>query len=282
MSLFRIPWNSLKTRVTLLTLAIFLISLWSMLWYASQMLRRDLIALLSAQQFTSASVVASEIDDALNFRIRALTGLARRIPPDLLSDSAAVQSLLDQHPIMEDLFNRGFIAVNAQGSMIAEIPRSAQRVGINVADREYFQSALTQGKPIVSQPLVSRKSPSPIVVIAVPILDAQGRASGVLAGVIDLRQPNFLDRITENRYGKTGETFLVTPQTRMIVSTSDKSRIMEVLPAPGTSSWIDRFMQGYEGSAVVVNPHGQDVLVSVRQIPIAGWYASVILPTREA
>ncbi|WP_295405980.1 diguanylate cyclase, partial [uncultured Thiocystis sp.] len=46
--------------------------------------------------------------------------------------------------------------------------------------------------------------------------------------------------------------------------------------------WIDRFMQGYEGSAVVVNPHGQDVLVSVRQIPIAGWYASVILPTREA
>jgi diguanylate cyclase (GGDEF)-like protein/PAS domain S-box-containing protein len=57
---------------------------------------------------------------------------------------------------------------------------------------------------------------------------------------------------------------------------------MEVLPAPGISPWIDRFMQGYEGSAIVVNPHGLEVLASVRQVPVAGWYTSVILSTQEA
>jgi diguanylate cyclase (GGDEF)-like protein/PAS domain S-box-containing protein len=103
-----------------------------------------------------------------------------------------------------------------------------------------------------------------------------------VAGIINLAKPNFLDRLTENRYGRTGETFIVTPQNRMIVSSSDKKRVMEVLPAPGINPWIDRFMQGYEGSAVVANPHGLEVLVTVKQVPIAGWYTSVILSTEEA
>jgi hypothetical protein len=33
---------------------------------------------------------------------------------------------------------------------------------------------------------------------------------------------------------------------------------------------------------VVVNPHGLEVLASVKQVPIAGWYTSVILSTSEA
>ncbi|MCF7995496.1 MAG: diguanylate cyclase [Chromatiaceae bacterium] len=40
-------------------------------------------------------------------------------------------------------------------------------------------------------------------------------------------------------------------------------------------------MEGYEGSAVVKNPHGLEVLVSIKQVPVAGWYASVILSTEE-
>ena len=57
---------------------------------------------------------------------------------------------------------------------------------------------------------------------------------------------------------------------------------MEVLPAPGVNPWIDLFMAGYEGSAVVTNPHGLEVLVTIKQVPIAGWYTSVILSTEEA
>lgn len=41
-------------------------------------------------------------------------------------------------------------------------------------------------------------------------------------------------------------------------------------------------MAGYEGSAVVTNPHGLEVLVTIKQVPIAGWYTSVILSTEQA
>jgi diguanylate cyclase (GGDEF)-like protein/PAS domain S-box-containing protein len=279
---FRIHWNSLKTRVTLLTLAIFLVSLWSMLWYAGQMLRRDLIDLLSEQQLTTVSLVASEIDQALALRLRSLDRPAALISPDILGNRAAMQTWLERQPILQELFNGGVVVLDAQGTAIAEAPLPAQRLDIGYADRDYFKAVMVQGKAIISEPLTDKRSRRPIIVVAVPIRGAAGPTLGVLAGVIDLEQPNFLDRITENRYGRTGETFLVTPQTRAIVATSDQSRLMEVLPAPGISPWIDRFMQGYEGSAIVVNPHGLEVLASVRQVPVAGWYTSVILSTQEA
>ena len=43
-------WHSIKTKVTLLTLAIFVISLWSLSFFTSQMLRDAGIDLLQARQ----------------------------------------------------------------------------------------------------------------------------------------------------------------------------------------------------------------------------------------
>ncbi|MFZ4538092.1 MAG: diguanylate cyclase domain-containing protein [Propionivibrio sp.] len=189
--------------------------------------------------------------------------------------------MLDEPFDDADLFNDGLIIIDAQGDILAGTPMSAKRIGLNIKGRDYFKSVMAQGKYSISPPLTGKKSQRPIVVMSVPVRDAQDRVIGALAGIIDLGLPNFMDRLTDNRHGRTGETFLVTPQTRTIVSTSDKKRVMEVLPAPGVSPSIDSFMAGYEGNTVTVNPHGMEVLVSVKQIPIAGWYASVILASEE-
>ena len=72
----------------------------------------------------------------------------------------------------------------------------------------------------------------------------------------NLSLPSFLDQITASSYGKTGGYLLVAPQFRLIVTATDKRRVMETLPAPGINPIIDRFIDGYEGSAVIVNPLG--------------------------
>ena len=270
--------NSLKTRITLLTLATALIVFFALMVLAGQTLRPRMKELLAAQQLTTVSLVAAEINEALVFRLKSLGTLSRRINPGTLTSHALEQS----SPNSINLFNDGVFVVDQTGQVIADTPLSAGRVGLNVKDRSYFTSVMANGKPFISSPLVGKKSLHPVIVMAVPLQDKQGRITGVVAGAIDLSQPNFMDRLTENHFGRTGETFLVTPQTRTIVSTSDKKRVMEVLPAPGVSPWIDRFMAGYEGSAVTINPHGLEVLVSVKQVPVAGWYTSVILSTEEA
>ena len=57
---------------------------------------------------------------------------------------------------------------------------------------------------------------------------------------------------------------------------------METLPSPGIVPTMDRFIQGYEGSAVFVNRFGIESLTSAKRIPSADWFAAVDLPTGEA
>ncbi len=66
------PWRSLKTRVTILTLAICLVGIWSLTFYASQMLREDLERLLGEQQFSTATFIAADINQEIDDRLRAL------------------------------------------------------------------------------------------------------------------------------------------------------------------------------------------------------------------
>ena len=67
---------SLKSRVTLFTLLIFLISLWSLTIYASRMLREDLEQVLSQQQFATVSLVAAEVNHDFGMRRQALEKMA--------------------------------------------------------------------------------------------------------------------------------------------------------------------------------------------------------------
>ena len=60
-----LPRHSLKTRITLSTLLIFVVSLWSLSFYASQMLRRDIERLLGEQQTATATLLAAQINSEM-------------------------------------------------------------------------------------------------------------------------------------------------------------------------------------------------------------------------
>ncbi len=105
---------------------------------------------------------------------------------------------------------------------------------------------------------------------------------GSLTGVTDLSKPNFLDKITQGHYGLTGGYVLLIPKHRLIITATDKSRIMQSLPAPGINLMLDLFMQGYEGSAVYTSPLGVEVLGSAKKIPASDWLMGITLPTAEA
>ena len=98
---------SLKTRVTLFTLAIFLISLWSLAFYASKMLRRDVQQMVSDQQFSTVSFVAGEINEELEERIQSLEKVASSLGHYLPGKVTVLQSFLEQRQTFQSLFNAG-------------------------------------------------------------------------------------------------------------------------------------------------------------------------------
>jgi len=282
MNLTTLPSRSLKTRVTLFTLVIFVLGIWSLTLYASRVLRSDMQQLLGMQQYSNVAMIANQIEHELDGRLRSMERVAQRINPAILNNKAALNALLDEHVILQSLFNGGVFVLRADGTVIAETAKSAGRVGVNAINHDDVHSALVAGKAMVGKPHLDMLDKNPEFGMAVPIRDAQGKIIGALRGEIHLTLPNFLDQITAKPYGKNNGYFVAAPRHGLFVTATDKRRIMQAMPAPGVNPMRDRYTQGFEGFGLTVSSRGVEELTAAHQVPTAGWYVVTVFPAADA
>lgn len=281
MQFFMTQWRSLKTRVTLFTLAMFVAGIWAMAFYASQTLRTDMQRLLGEQQFSTVSFIAARVNRELADRLHALEKIAATISPGKYSPEA-VQNTMALLPLFQSMFNGGNFVTGMDGIVSASTLVSAYRPGMDLMDRDYIRAALMEGKATIGRPVMDEALGVPVVKMAVPIRDAQGNVVGALAGAAKLGMAGFLEGISDGSYGKSGVFLLAAPRHNLFVTSSDPSRIMRALPAPGLKPLHDRFMAGYEGYGTLENLRAQEVLVAAKGIPVAGWFMAIELPTVQA
>lgn len=273
---------SLKTKVTVFTLGIFVLGIWTLSFYASRVLRDDMERELGAQQYSTVSFVARAINESLAERMQALASVAARLPAATLANDAALKSFLENQPVLQMLFSGGVFVTRLEGTAVAELPRAMGRIGINFLDWETVATALKEGRSLIGPPLTSEKLPTPVFGIVAPIRNVFGDVTGALVGVVSLQNAEFLDHLTQARFGKSGGFFLVARKERLIVTASNKERVMRSLAPPGRVPAIDRFIDGYEGTQIYVNPFGVEVIASVRRLSVVDWGISVSIPTAEA
>lgn len=275
-------WRSLKTRVTLFTLGIFMLSIFLLAFYARHMLREDMQDLLGSQQFSVLNLAVAEINEELDTRFNALNRVSARVSPLQMDQPAALLHHMNAHPVFQDMFNGGTVIVGMDGTALASLPLSANRVGVNYNDQDYVAAALKDGKASIGRPVMGRKLQAPVFAMIVPIRGAQGQVIGALAGVTDLSQPNFLDKIMEGRFGRAGGFYLIAPGHGLIVTATDKRLAMQPLAAPDAHPMLDRYRQGDEGYGVSFNTRGIEQLSAAKRIPQAGWLLASAIPTDEA
>ena len=282
LSLDWLKLQSLKTRVALITLMAVLLGIWSMAFYVSGMLRERVIAQLGDHQFTTVSFMASQIDKEISERLRALEKIASQIDAAMLADPAAMQAKLERHPIFQSLFNAGTRVTRVDGSVLASVPLAPERLSANYGDRDYLIGAVRDGRPTIGKPVIGKVLGTPVLGMAVPVRDRDGRVIGALVGAVDLGVSNFLDRVGESQYGRSGGYLLVSPQHGLFITATDKTRIMQPIPGAGANPMLDRYMQHYEGYGVAVSSRGVEELSSAKGIASAGWFLIGVLPTEEA
>ena len=202
--------SSLKTRLPLITVAIFACSLWVLTYYSSDRLRQDMQRELGEQQFLSVTLIAAHLDEELVDRMRALETIAAEITPAVMGKRASLQALLEQRPLMQLLFNGGVFVTDLKGTAIADVPLSAGRIGTNYSDRESVSIPLQQGKSVYGRPAMGKKLMAPIFSMTVPMRDARGMVTGVLVGTINLGKPNFFDNVVNRSYGTSGRCCWLT------------------------------------------------------------------------
>ena len=281
MKLDIVPWRSLKVRVTLLTLAIFLLGIGIFAGYVTFALRADMQRVLEEQQFSTVAFIATDINDHVTDYLGALEAEAARVNPDLMRNAADLQEFLRNCPQLVRVFDAGITIYGLEGSARAGLPLKTVQADRKGTDMDSLRAVLAGGKSQVGRPIKDPLSQFAVITMTVPIRDAKGQVIGAMAGLFNLGRPNFLDKVSKHRYGKTGSYFLVAPKWRLIITGSDPSSNMGALPAPGAIPWVDRSVGGYEGSAVYMASNGTQVLSSVKAIAAANWYLVARVPTAE-
>lgn len=131
-----------------------------------------------------AQSIADQIDEAMRSRMAALATLAATLAPlgKLTGDEVRSAARVVRNNFGS--FDR-IGAVDLGGSVVFDEP-IGPNPGRNIVDREFFQAVLRTKRPYIERNvLISRADSKPVLVIAAPILGADGNVFGVLFGTLN-------------------------------------------------------------------------------------------------
>ncbi len=210
-----------------------------------------------------------------NMVVVAGTARVRTMDPTKITD--AVNQYYKQWGVYENM-----AVYDLQGNTVFRTDGAS----INVADRDYFQQA-SQGKTVISDPLLSKATGSLVIVAAAPI-EVEGKIVGVMSGAI--KTDTFGKNLEQLRGGETGEAYLVTG-SQLIFSPSrfpeEIQRLGLVEGSPELKLKIDtagaqRAVRGESGVDEYTNYLGKAVLGAYRPILDQGWGLLIEQETGEA
>ncbi|MCK9283814.1 MAG: diguanylate cyclase [Rhodocyclaceae bacterium] len=245
-------------------------------------LEQGIANLLFAQQFAVASYVADDIDNSLRQRIDALSGNAANVTPEMLAHPEKARNFLRERVALNSMFKAGLVFISKDGRGIADYPHIPERQNGSYEGLEYFREVLATGRPSVGKARIGRFTKLPGIALAVPVKNVRGEIVAVFAGFATLSDATLFGRVEQTRIGRSGYIVIDDPRYRLIVTSSDPTRILGPMAKPGVNVMLDRFVAGFEGSGISINSRGVEVLTSAKRIPTSGWITQVILPTREA
>ncbi|MFH2092173.1 MAG: methyl-accepting chemotaxis protein [Pseudomonadota bacterium] len=183
--------------------------------------------------------------------------------------SERMKQYIDKHKVFD-----GMRLTNDQGMVVAS--SSVENIGkVDVSGRDYFKQSM-KGLTVISEPLQSKTSGKPILVISSPV-SVSGTIKGVLYAVVDLGA--FTEtHINTVKVGQTGYVYLINPAGLVLAYPPDKNEIMKLD--------ISKFDFGQKilemkNGVLTYEYNGIKKMVGVKQDPLTGWITAATAPFSE-
>jgi two-component system NtrC family sensor kinase len=276
------PVFGIKTKliigVSFLTIALVIV----IAYVAFQHLETNSKKMIANGQFAVVSLLANEIDDRLISAHEQLVILSKRLPPGDLNSPAKSLDFLNNHEDIRAVFNNGLFLFDSKCAIVAEVPQSPVRVGMDFSFREYLKTTIATRKPYISDPYVSSlPHHHPAVMLTAPVFNPRGELIGVLGGSIDLMRDNILGRLADMQNGKTGFFNLITKDRNLILH-PDRSRILKNDIPVGANRALERAIAGSDGTEATVTSKGLHAIASFKHLKVKEWFVGAVLPIEEA
>lgn len=275
---------SIKTRVLVLVSLLIVVGIWGLAAGTATVLQVDLEKMLGQQLSGTLDYVNADVDHAIESRITVLNRLAAALKPALESaDPAGLQRLLEKANLSGLPFSAGLLCADRQGTVVAATLGLKERLGTSIRDQGYFREIMAGAAHAVSGPVPGKSTRKPAIAIAVPLKDAAGSTVGALVGTSATAEQDLFGQLEQTRIGKTGYLIVASPKDKLIVTSSDRSRILTPMPARGVNPLLDRRLdEGFEGAGISVNSRGVKALTLSRHMESTGWIVVAGIATSEA
>jgi len=246
----------------------------------TQRMQEDYTRVLFTQQTALINRTAQDLDDKLTMLLDIIALSARNQPAELGTSAEQLRDYYQNRAVLA-LFDDLLVA-SPQGKIISDLPQVPGRVGIDVADREYFRTVLRTRKPLITEPLISRASRQPIVQMVAPVLNPKGEVSHVLIGVLRLYKDNLLGHLRTAKVGSSGYYFALTRSEKPVyVLHPDITRLLQPRAANANPSTTRALEEGFEGTVMGMG-EGRPTLNSYKNLKAADWLLATSLPAEEA
>ncbi len=208
-------------------------------------------------------VTWSEMETTIN----ALTA------PDPVPYRYAISDKMKRYIEKYKIFS-GMRIANDQGLVVAS--SHSQNINtVNVKKREYFKQSII-GKTHISEPLKSKTTGKPIIVISTPIKDKH-TVQGVLYAVIDLSAFTKA-RINTVKIGKTGYVYLLNKEGLALAYPPDEKEIMEL---DITQFPFGKKIMEMQNGVITYKYNDTEKIVGFKQNPMTGWITVSTAPSAE-
>ncbi len=193
---FNIRW-----RFRLVVVALGLAFLGHILWSATEQAKIEK-AHVRDRALSLAQLMTARLDDHV-LQVDRILAIASHSVGGSVGDPAAVRGLLENmRPYVPSSVNN-IVAWTMSGDAIAALERNNEMVRRNVADRRYFQEAISKRTLAIEAPIVSKTNGEVVAQFARPMFDRDNQLVGVITMSMRLRalgdDLNFDNRVSKDK-----------------------------------------------------------------------------------
>ncbi|SIR31569.1 diguanylate cyclase [Pseudacidovorax sp. RU35E] len=267
MTFARRPWTSfLKLRhlIIALTTSSAVVSLVATVYASYRVQREQLISQSLDYNRAYADKLASSVEDFFHGAQQQLAYSAERLAPRM-DDAALLEEEVRRLNLQTDSFN-SVVVVDMRARILAAAPESLRAQGTVLQDPG-TRRVIEAGRPYISAPY-QPPTGNLLIFVAQPILAADGRKLGMVAGTIYLTEKSVLNQLLGTHYYRDGSYLYVVDAQRRILHHPDRRRIGEVM---GRNAVVDRTARGQSGSQVLVNSQGVEMVAGFAVVPTTHW-----------
>ncbi len=247
------------------------------------------IGVIVIQYVNAKQIIISDIEDVSQNRVEKITaridGLLQgwKSEIEVLSTTEAVVKMdfqefkkyLEQREEVFDGYEM-FLLSDKDGNF-----RATTGLDGSIAEREYFPKVM-KGQTAISDPVTSKATGRPIIVIAAPVKGPDGIIQGVVAGTVEL---HYLSDIVNNEsFGESGHAYMISKQGIVIAHGQKEKILKENMLENSSKSFIDITKKMVDGEAGVgyCDYEGDRKIIAYSPAGASGWPVAAVVSYKEA